>query len=104
MDSFAPTGSATDVCVCLRVHNNNIIINLLEYYRYNDLVDDDGIDKAKALLAAARGNHLKAVECILMDDPIASDAITSSVLGVQLNGVMTWKIAVQDGLSCIFEV
>ena len=27
-----------------------------------------------------------------------------SVLYVQLNGVETWKIAVQEGLSCIFEV
>ena len=86
------------VCVCVCVCTSVCVcVHLLEYYRYTDLVDeDDGIDKAKALLVAARGSHFKVVESILIAD--------LSVLYVQLCGMETWKIAVQDGLSCIFEV
>ena len=84
--------------MCKSLHNT--------YYRYTEWVDqEDGIDLAKALLAAARGNHLEVVEIILrMDDDAFHDKNRYSVLRVQLNGVETWKIAVQDGLSCIFEV
>ena len=76
-------------------------------YRYSGWVeqDDDGVDIARALLAAAKGNHVKVVDIILkIDDDAFQDEKRKSVLHVQLNGVETWKIAVQEGLSCIFEV
>ena len=76
-------------------------------YGYSGWVeqDDDGIDIARALLAAAKGNHVKVVDIILkLDDDAFQNESRKSVLHVQLNGVDTWKIAVQEGLSCIFEV
>ena len=74
--------------------------------RYTQWIDQgDGVDIARALLAAAKGNHVKVVEIILrMDDDAFRDKTRYSVLRVKLNGVETWKIAVQEGLSCIFEV
>ena len=84
-----------------------------QYFRYTGWIfenDDDGTDIARALLAAAKGNHIKVVDVILrMDDDAFQHGsrkheTISSVLYVQLNGMETWKIAVQEGLSCIFEV
>lgn len=39
-----------------------------------------------------------------MDDDAFQHENRKSVLYVQLNGLETWKIAVQEGFSCIFEV
>ena len=74
--------------------------------RYTQRIDQgDGVDIARALLAAAKGNHVKVVDIILrIDDDAFRDRTESTVLRVKLKGVETWKIAVQEGLSCIFEV
>ena len=72
--------------------------------RYTEWVNrpDDGIDIAKALLAAAKANHVKIVDIILRKDN--QDDSEMSVLRVEINGLYTWKIAVLEELSCIFEV
>ena len=72
--------------------------------RYTEWVNrpDDGIDIAKALLAAAKANHVKIVDIILRKDN--QDDSIMSVLHVEINGLYTWKIAVLEELSCIFEV
>lgn len=89
-------------CHCKRVSVVHYII-----YRYSGWVEqeDDGIDIAKALLVAAKANHIKVVDIILRnDDDAFQDDSRKSVLHVQLNGEEMWKIAVQEGLSSIFEV
>ena len=68
-------------------------------------VDINRIDIAKALLVAAKGNHVKVVDNILRRDHDAfQDDNEDSVLHVKLNKEELWKIAVQEGLSCVFEV
>lgn len=65
----------------------------------------DGIDIAKALLYAAKGNHVNVVDILLRkDDDAFHDNSKRSVLHVEVNGNRVWKIAVLEGLSCIFEV
>ena len=78
-----------------------------DIHRYTEWVNrpDDGIDIAKALLAAAKANHIKIVDFILRkDDDAFQDDSKLSVLHVEINGLYTWKIAVFEELSCIFEV
>ena len=79
--------------------------------RYKEWVNREGddIDIAKALLAAAKANHVKIVDTILRkDDDAFQDDSKLSVLHVydELNfgGFYVWKVAVREGLSCIFEV
>ena len=77
-------------------------------HRYDDWVErrgrGDDTDIAKALLAAAKANHVKIVDIILRkDDDVVKDA-KDSVLQVKINGMPTWKMAVVEELSCIFEV
>ena len=77
-------------------------------HRYTDWVNrpGDDIDIAKALLAAAKANHVKIVDIILRrDDDAFEDDNKLSVLHVEpKTSWHTWKIAVHEGLSCIFEV
>ena len=85
------------------------MVSVVHYiiYRYSGWVEkeDDGIDIAKALLVAAKANYIKVVDIILrIDDDAFQDDSRKSVLHVQLNGEEMWKIAVQEGLSSIFEV
>ena len=76
--------------------------------RYTEWIDgstEDGVDIAKALLVAARHNHINVVEAILRrDDDAFNDVSRRSVLHVEVKGNEVWKIAVLEGLSCIFEV
>ena len=78
-------------------------------HRYDKWVDrpGDDTDIAKALLAAAKANRVKILEIILrIDDDAFQNANKLSVLHVadKLSGFYTWKVAVLEGLSCIFEV
>ena len=48
---------------------------------------------------------MKIVDIILKrDDDAFQDDTRLSVLHVKINGLHTWKIAVLEELSCIFEV
>ena len=78
-------------------------------YRYTDWVNrkGDDVDIAKALLAAAKANHVKIVDIILRkDDDAFQDDNKLSVLHVvdESSGLCIWKVAVLEGYSCIFEV
>ena len=75
-------------------------------HRYDDWVErpGDDTDIAKALLAAAKANHVKIVDIILRKDYDAGEDDKDSVLTVEINGLPTWKMAVLEELSCIFEV
>ena len=85
-----------------------LLATTCQYFRYTGWIfenGDDEIDIARTLLAAAKGKHIKVVDLILrMDDDAFQHGTRKSVLHVKLNGMETWKIAVQEGLSCIFEV
>lgn len=76
------------------------------FYRYKDTPDDHA-DIAKALLAAARAYHVNIIDIILRkDDDVCQDERKSSVLYVvdEVSRFPIWKVAVFEGLSCIFEV
>lgn len=77
-------------------------------HRYTQWVNrhGDDIDIAKALLAAAKANHVKIVDVILRkDDDAFENDNKLSVLHVEpKKSWHTWKIAVHEGWSCIFEV
>ena len=77
-------------------------------HRYGDWVerpdDVDRLDIAKALLAAAKANHVKIVEIILRKDSNVFQH--GSVLKVldESSGFCMWQVAVLEGHPCIFEV
>ena len=76
------------------------------FYRYKD-TPDDRADIAIALLAAAKANHVNIIDIILRkDDDAFQDERKSSVLHVvdEVSHFPIWKVAVFEGLSCIFEV
>ena len=79
---------------------------MIDLYRYTEWIDgDDGIDIGQALLLGAKGNHVNVVDVIVRrDDDAFNDDSRNSVLHVKIKGNQVWKIAVLEGLSCIFEV
>ena len=75
-------------------------------HRYDNWVErpGDDTDIAKALLAAAKANHVKIVDIILRKDDEAVQENKGTVLEVYINELPIWKKAVLEELSCIFEV
>lgn len=65
------------------------------FIRYKD--NSDKSDIAKALLAAARGDHAKIVECILQKD-------NTLIVERVSNDEELWKQAITEELTCVFEV
>ena len=96
----------------IHVQYNIILYSGLVFYavhRYDNWVErpGDDTDIANALLAAAKANHVKILEIILqIDDNAFQNPNRLSVLHVadKLSGFYTWKVAVLEGLSCVFEV
>ena len=65
-------------------------------YRDENKVDENKVDMAMALLAAARGHHTDIVKCILQKD--------QSIIEQEIKDMPLREQAIHDDLSCIFEV
>ena len=87
------------IVLCVLYEKKNV------FYRYKDTLDDRA-DIAIALLAAAKANHVNIIDIILRKDDAFQDERKSSVLHVldEVSHFPIWKVAVFEGLSCIFEV